>query len=412
MRTLAVDAFTQAKSAPNRAGATLGYVQRKHGRRLHSRDRRLLSDGIYALVRHGSMIGHLLGTDQPDALWLGWLVTLGLTPAEAAEAFEGEVDFSPCADWDTSVAQALSSLDEATDRIALYGGFHPAIAAQLAAAFPEDDAREFLIASNQRAPVVLRANPRHTNAAGLVKSLAHHDISAHVHPHAERAVVLDQRVNLQSLPLFKRGVFEVQDAGSQLLASLVEPTGTVVDYCAGAGGKTLALARPGVHLIASDVRPGALHELSKRAKRAKVQVKTHVLTDGALPPALRKVQADRVLVDAPCSGMGVLRRHPEHRWQLDDARLSELIALQQQILAQASTLVKPGGWLIYGTCSVLPAENEDQVQTFLARHPEFEHSGKELRCGPHRHDTDGFFGAVLIRQLRAEHPQRVERSKW
>ena len=398
MRTLAVDAYTQAKSDPKRAGATLAYVQRKHGRRLHSRDRRLLTDGLYALVRHGSMIGHLLANNQPDALWLGWLVTQGLPPVQAAEAFEGDVDFSPCEDWDASVAQALALLEDATDRIALHGGFCPAIAAQLAAAFPADDARAFLDASNQRAPVVLRANPRHTNAAGLVKSLAHHNISAHVHPSAERAVVLDQRVNLQSLPLFKRGVFEVQDAGSQLLASLVEPTGIVVDYCAGAGCETLAMAQPGVQLIATDIRPGALHQLSERAKRAKVRVKTYVLTGGTLPAALRNLQADRVLVDAPCSGMGVLRRHPEHRWQLTDARLRELVALQQKILVQASTLVKPGGWLIYGTCSVLPAENEEQVQTFLDRNPAFEHSGKELRCGPHSHDTDGFFGAVLIRR--------------
>jgi len=237
-------------------------------------------------------------------------------------------------------------------------------------------------------------------------------------------LVLSQRTNVQALSEFRRGFFEIQDEGSQLIAEVVAPgAGPIVDFCAGAGGKTLALAdllAPQVPLIALDTRSHGLQALQRRAQRAtRCHITTHTLPrDGSLPEPVRRWrgQAARVLVDAPCTGTGVLRRHPETRLRLDAALLSTLPEQQSAILARASTLVAPGGRLIYATCSVLPAENNEVVQRFLQNQDDFTllplaevlgepralelGDGRVLQVAPHTHGTDGFYAAVLQRQMR------------
>ncbi|HJN25450.1 MAG TPA: RsmB/NOP family class I SAM-dependent RNA methyltransferase, partial [Rhodospirillales bacterium] len=238
---------------------------------------------------------------------------------------------------------------------------------------------------------------------------------------------LVERARLEKTKAFKKGLVEIQDEGSQLIALLCEarPGMTVVDYCAGAGGKTLALADAMAlqgaedgksRLVACDVSTKRLSGMDDRLKRSGTQgVQKLVLDDTTALTALEGT-ADKVLVDVPCSGTGAWRRHPEARWRLTPKRLDQHVAQQQEILIAASKLVKPGGDLIYATCSILPAENEAQVERFLDTHPTFSaqpiadiwsrtipapcpcsHAG--IYMTPATTDTDGFFCAVLKHTL-------------
>jgi len=220
-------------------------------------------------------------------------------------------------------------------------------------------------------------------------------------------------------PLFLGGAVEVQDEGSQLLAYLVAPRRgeMIADFCAGAGGKTLALSmlmRGTGRIYAMDVSQKRLRELAPRAARAGISnVHPVVLASESDVRAKRLAgKLDRVLVDAPCSGFGTLRRNPDLKWRHDAAAVAELAAKQARILNAAAKLLKPGGRLVYATCSILPEENEAVVDAFAAGHPEFKalscaellktqriplDTGDRLRLWPHRHGTDGFFAAAFQR---------------
>jgi len=216
---------------------------------------------------------------------------------------------------------------------------------------------------------------------------------------------------------FQDGLVEIQDEGSQLVAALVgaRPGMQVADYCAGAGGKTLAIAA-GMNnkgrVVAMDVLDSRLDRSAQRLRRAGVHnVERRSIVDNAKWLKRQKGNFDRVLVDAPCTGTGTWRRNPDGRWTLQPEDLAELVPKQSDILDQASRLVKPGGRLVYATCSVLPAENERQIEAFVERHTDFAvtpiaeldlpselAAGPYLRLSPLKHGTDGFFGAVLTRQ--------------
>jgi 16S rRNA (cytosine967-C5)-methyltransferase len=220
-------------------------------------------------------------------------------------------------------------------------------------------------------------------------------------------------------PLFLAGAVEVQDEGSQLLAYLVAPRRgeMIADFCAGAGGKTLALSML-MHgtgrIYAMDVSEKRLRELAPRAARAGISnVHPIVLSSESDVRAKRLAgKLDRVLVDAPCSGFGTLRRNPDLKWRHGAAAVAELAGKQARILSAAAKLLKPGGRLVYATCSILPDENEAVVDAFAAAHPEFTalscadllkaqriplDTGERLRLWPHRHGTDGFFAAAYER---------------
>lgn len=376
IRGIALQIWRAARADPSHASGILRTGLRE-ARALHSRERRLASDLLYDLVRHERVLARALGTEDDEALWAGALTlhgaSLGLPFRDLAEAR----------------ALATRGLD-ALEALAVVAAVARPVAAELQRAYgPQAEA--FVEASNDRAPVALRARDDRDD---LIRRLADEGVTASPSPVAPRGVRVAGRPDLRALPSFREGLFEVQDEGSQLLADLLEPEGLVVDYCAGAGGKTLAMARPGVRLVALDVRRRALDELRRRARRARVDVEVHAIGDGPLP--LPEASADRVLVDAPCSGTGVWRRHPELRWRLDTDRLDALSRTQGALLDRAATLVRPGGRLVYATCSVLPREDEDVVEAFLARHPGFAPE-RTLRLAPHTHGTDGFFGAALRR---------------
>jgi 16S rRNA (cytosine967-C5)-methyltransferase len=238
---------------------------------------------------------------------------------------------------------------------------------------------------------------------------------------------VETRTNLFGLDAFQRGLFEAMDEGSQLIAELVAPPpkGMIVDYCAGAGGKSLALAAELENkgrILASDVDMRKLKELRRRAKRAGVGnvqvVELNTEADSALPKPFEKIlgKASRVLVDAPCTGVGALRRNPEARWRLSEGDLKQLPEKQLRIASRALELVAPGGRLIYATCTVLKRENQEVVTQLMAGRDDLEiisprevwgakrgeglvdESGQFLFTLPNRHGSDGFFAAVIRRK--------------
>jgi 16S rRNA (cytosine967-C5)-methyltransferase len=260
-----------------------------------------------------------------------------------------------------------------------------------------------LRAMQQAATLDVRVNTLKTDKAKILKEFkaAGFDVAEGIL--AANALRLHGRPNLNVHPAFSTGLVEVQDEGSQMLAQMVDAQAglRVLDMCAGAGGKTLALAAAMQNkgrIIATDVSASRLQKAKLRLRRADVQnVELQVIKDENDPWLKRhKDGFDRVLVDAPCSGTGTWRRNPETRWR--PLGLETLLPLQKSILASAARLVKPGGRLVYATCSLLPEENERQVEEFLASHPLFYQQGEVMRLDPAMHATDGFFGAVLVRK--------------
>lgn len=257
-----------------------------------------------------------------------------------------------------------------------------------------------LHALNQPAGVVLRANLLRITIKELLNTLAQAGYEArHL---GDAAIELADQGELFSLPSFKEGWFEVQDWGSQHVAPFlqVEPGQRVIDACAGNGGKTLHLAtllENRGQLLALDTEDWKLAQLRRRARRAGVSTVEARLVDSTKVIKRLEGSADRVLLDVPCSGLGVLRRNPDTRWHLQPATLERLQQTQAQLLQQYARLVKPGGFLVYATCSILPSENQLQVQQFLAQ-PNCGFSlDAERVLLPQDQGTDGFYMARLRR---------------
>lgn len=274
-------------------------------------------------------------------------------------------------------------------------------------------------ALNAPAPLDLRVNSLKAERAALIARLAADGIAAEPCRFAPLGLRLKGKPALQKHPAFLDGSFEVQDEGSQLLGLLLAPRRgeLVVDFCAGAGGKTLALGtlmRSTGRLYAFDVSDKRLAKLKPRAARAGLS-NVHpicIVSENDIRVKRLHGKADRVLVDAPCSGLGTLRRNPDLKWRQSPQSVAELTLKQAAILAAAAKLVRPGGRLVYATCSILGAENEDIVNAFLAAHPEFHRlparelldaqgvaidCGEDMRLAPQVHGTDGFYAAVLER---------------
>jgi 16S rRNA (cytosine967-C5)-methyltransferase len=269
------------------------------------------------------------------------------------------------------------------------------------------------------APFDLRANALKTSRDEAVAALAAEGLRVAPTPYAPHGLRVTGRPMLARHPWLADGRLEVQDEGSQLVAHLVAPKRTelVVDFCAGAGGKTLALGalmRSQGRLYALDVDARRLANLKPRLARSGLSnVQPEVIAHERDARVKRLAgKADRVLVDAPCTGIGTLRRNPDLKWRHDEAALAELTAKQASILEAAAKLVKPGGRLVYATCSLLPDENEHIVEAFLAAHPQFRvvdaaaelarakiplDTGPMLRLAPDTHGCDGFFAAALER---------------
>jgi 16S rRNA (cytosine967-C5)-methyltransferase len=259
-----------------------------------------------------------------------------------------------------------------------------------------------LTALNEEAKVVLRVNTLKVDRKSLQKQLEEEEISTEAPEQFPDALILEQRQNIFTRQQFKDGLFEVQDAGSQLIAPFlkVEPGQRVVDACAGGGGKTLHLAslmQNKGRIIALDTEAWKLEELKKRARRAGAgNIETRVIESSKTIKRLEN-SADRLLLDVPCSGLGVIRRNPDAKWKLSLDFIERIKELQQHILADYSTLVKPGGLMVYSTCSLLPTENENQVQTFLESYKEKFELLEQKWIKPSE-GFDGFYMALLKRK--------------
>lgn len=255
---------------------------------------------------------------------------------------------------------------------------------------------------NEEAKVVLRTNTLKTTREDLQKKLSESEIETETLPPYPDALILKKRKNVFTSPAFKDGLFEVQDASSQLVAPFLQLKNgmRVIDACAGAGGKTLhisALINNKGKVIALDNVQWKLDELKKRARRAgSSNVETHIIESNE---ALQRFEntADRLLLDVPCSGLGVLRRNPDAKWKLSLEFIEKVKILQQKILNDYSVMLKKGGMMVYSTCSILPSENEKQVEKFLSeRKNEFELI--EQKTIYPSEGFDGFFMARLIKK--------------
>jgi len=282
------------------------------------------------------------------------------------------------------------------------------------------------VAETSPAPLDLRANLLVTDRDAAIAALRAQGIECAPSALAPLGIRVAGKPALERTDAFRGGAVEVQDCGSQLIAHLVAPRRgqTVVDFCAGAGGKTLALAalmRGKGKIFACDVLQGRVDRATKRLRRAGVfNVTLHTLKSERDPWVKHHAQRyDRVLIDAPCTGTGTWRRNPDARWTLSETDVGELVDLQRRILDSAARLVRPGGRLVYVTCSLLRAENEDQVEGFLAANPAFAAVPADavwdatvggarapgvarfVRLSPAAAGTDGFFVAILERKTAA-----------
>lgn len=256
-------------------------------------------------------------------------------------------------------------------------------------------------ALNEQAPVILRANSLKISAENLVEILKEEGVNSFVLRGYPDAVQLEEKKNVFLTSAFKEGFFEVQDASSQKIAELldVKEGMRVVDACAGAGGKTLhiaALMKNKGQIIALDIYEWKLAELKRRAKRAGAfNIETRFIEDNKVIKRLHNT-ADRLLIDAPCSGLGVLKRNPDSKWKIDEDFINRIKIEQENILKNYSKILKKGGKMVYATCSILPSENGEQVRKFLAENTEFA-LVKEENIMP-SDGYDGFYMALIERK--------------
>lgn len=405
----------------------------RHRRYAGSKDRRAITDRVYGLIRRHARLNWWIERSgsflSPDAR-LRIIADLALSdksrPEEIQQLFSGGRHCAAALSPDEiALADSLSGRpvthhSEMPDFVAME---YPAwLDGSLRRSFG-DRLNEEMMALNQPAPMDLRVNTLKTTFEEVYNSLTDESFSADPTPFSPLALRISGHVRIGGTTAHQQGWVEIQDEGSQLIALLTDAREgmTVVDFCAGAGGKTLALAasmaKEGTvrgRLIACDVFAQRLQRMKSRIKRAGAEgIQRHTLSSESDPWVKQQAAtADRVLLDVPCTGTGTWRRHPVNKWQLAPAELEDAIATQRRILESASLMVKPGGRLIYATCSVLCEENEDQVSWFLSEHPDFSIldcrslwqecvGGEPPIEGPHLHlspattGTDGFFCAVL-----------------
>ncbi|HVZ70973.1 MAG TPA: RsmB/NOP family class I SAM-dependent RNA methyltransferase [Polyangia bacterium] len=441
-RALALEIAAEARAEWGFASDIIARSFRAH-RELPSGDRRKISETVYGLIRMDrrldAILEELRGQRRADAA-VGPAAFADLSPVardalklvihelreglppeaardEAKRWLGAEVDLARVVDEDAGLGKRTG-----LEREAVRLSVPTWMLEQFTNDYGPERGAALADAMNRRAPMALRVNTARISRDALVARLAEEHVVAKPTPLAPAGLVLETRVNAFGLSAFQEGLFEVMDEGSQLVAEVVAPPpgGRVVDACAGAGGKTLAIGASMANkgrLLALDTDGKKLEELRRRARRAGLTNVAARAVEGegaaSLPAEAKRGAWDRVLVDAPCSGLGTLRRNPEARWRLTPAAVKSFPARQLALLVTYAPLVAEGGRLIYATCSVVEDENEGVVSRFLAERDDFvrvpvkEIWGKEraaavgdelsLRLLPNVHDTDGFFAAVLRR---------------
>ena len=367
----------------------------KRDKRWGSRDRKFVAETIYEIVRWKRLYAEIAEVKEPfdrNNLWRlfsVWCVLKGIALPDwnqieptPSRRIKGKFDEL------SKIRKFRESIPDWIDEVAV-------------SELGEELWTKELAALNKQAEVILRTNTLNTTKEALQKELQDESIFTEFIPNHSDALRLVERANVFRTEVFKKGYFEVQDASSQLVAEYLDvaPGMKVIDTCAGAGGKTLHLAsfmKNKGQIIAMDIYESKLKKLKIRARRNKVHnIDTRVI-DSTKPIKKLYNKADRVLIDAPCSGIGVLRRNPDSKWKLQPEFLDNIKKVQQDILQQYSKMVKSGGKLVYATCSVLPSENQNQITEFLVSE-----SGKDFKLikdnkvFAHTSGFDGFYMALL-----------------
>ncbi|MNU25903.1 Ribosomal RNA small subunit methyltransferase B [compost metagenome] len=404
------------------ADAALSHWLRHHPN-LGARDRSEVAEAVYDVLRHLRRYRQFGESGVGPASRR--LAILGLNATLGAQALEEGMDAAE-AEW----LKRVSHIDLATLPRAVRGSIPDWLDERLSVM----DSPETLVdALNRQASLDLRVNPlkaeRDAMLTELQQSAGRYEPVAM--PFSPWGIRMEGRPAINRWPQFENGSIEVQDEGSQLLALLVAPRRgeMIIDFCAGAGGKTLllgALMRSTGRLYAFDVSAARLARAKPRFARSGLSNVVPVVIDSENDARVKRLagKAQRVLVDAPCSGIGTLRRNPDLKWRQHPEALAELGKLQERILNSAARCVAPGGRLVYATCSLLAEENEVQAERFLASHPDFERvdaaeilgsrcetlklEGPYVQLRPDVHGTDGFFAAVFERRKKAAAPDDAE----
>ncbi len=370
----------------------------KKDKRWGSHDRKFVAETIYEIVRWKRLYTEIAEVKEPfdrDKIWrifAVWAVLRGYT----------------LPDWkyfeDTPVRRIKGKFDELTKTRKFRESIPDWMDELGVKELGEETWTKELAAQNEQAKVILRVNKLKTTKEKLRAILMDLNIETEFHKDYPDALILTERANVFLTDAFKDGLFEVQDASSQLVAYFldVQPGMRVVDTCAGAGGKTLHLAslmENKGQLIAMDLYESKLKQLKIRAKRnGAFNIEPRVIESTKTIKKLHE-KADRVLIDAPCSGLGVLKRNPDSKWKLQPEFIDNIRKVQAEVLENYSKIVKPGGKLVYATCSVLPSENQEQIKHFLSTEigKEFKFV-KDQKVLASESGFDGFYMALLERK--------------
>ncbi len=378
-------------------------------RQLGQQERAFIAEAVFAVLRRRRSLEAAAGSAAPQALLAAALLrVLGIS----GRMLDGLVD-------ETLVARIRAARGE-TLPAAVRADLPDWLFERLAAQQGPDEAMRLAQGLLNPAPLDLRVNLARITREAAIARLLEDGLQPTATPYSPAGIRLTGRPAINRHAFFRDGLIEVQDEGSQVLAWLLAPRRSemVADYCAGAGGKTLAIAmlmRGTGRIYAFDVSAKRLAALAPRAARAGITNVHAVTLSGERDARLRRLagKLDRVLVDAPCSGFGTLRRNPDLKWRHGEAAITELAAKQSRILSDAAQLVKPGGRVVYATCSILHEENEAVAERFQAEHAQFQalscaklldeqrialDTGPQLRLSPHMQGTDGFFAAVFTRR--------------
>lgn len=370
----------------------------RRDKRWGARDRKFVAETIYEIVRWKRLYAEIANVKQPFSrqdlwrLFSVWCVLRGIK----------------LPDWNQIEPTPTRRIKGKFDELSRIRKFRESIPDWIDNIGIEELGEETwtkeIASLNKQAEVILRTNTLNTSKKSLQERLASEGIDTEFVSGYPDALKLVERANVFKTESFKKGLFEVQDASSQLVAAYldVEPGMKVIDTCAGAGGKTLHLAslmQNKGQIIAMDIYESKLKKLKVRARRNGAHnIDTKVL-DSTKPVKKLYNKADRVLIDAPCSGLGVIRRNPDSKWKLQPEFLDNIKKVQQDVLQRYSKMVKPGGKLVYATCSVLPSENQNQIETFLTSE-----AGKDFtfvsdkKVLSHTSGFDGFYMALLQKQ--------------
>lgn len=378
---------------------------------LGAQDRALVAETVFGILRHRFFLESLAKQTMPRTLVLAYLVKFQGMNLRELEALVSESEIK----W----LSEIKAIKADAAPVSIQAEFPEWLVEKLHV-FMNDDAIIDLGVSLQRsAPLDLRVNTVLAKREQVLETFKQDGIEAQATPYSPCGIRLSGKPAVNRHALFLSGQIEVQDEGSQLLGYLLAPKRgeMVVDFCAGAGGKSLllgALMNSKGRLYAFDVSEKRLSNLKPRFKRSGLSNLHVQRIDNENDLKIKRLNGkiDRVLVDAPCSGLGTLRRNPDLKWRQSPQSIEELKAKQAAILAAAAGLLKPGGRLVYATCSFLPEENQQIIEGFLATHPQFSvlncaellaqqkiplDTGEFLQLTPKLHQTDGFFAAALMR---------------